>query len=71
MTLSADAVLTSYEGIKIQGIEENRRLLQSDPAPFESTAVELADFMYSRKLLKNKLTVDNFIDGFFLPTDTP
>jgi len=70
MALPPADVLAAYEGIKLQGIEDNRRLLQSEPAPFEDTAAKLADFMYNRKLLKNQLTIDNFVDSSFLPSDT-
>lgn len=71
MGISPEAVLSSYDGIKMQGIEENRSLLQSTPAQFENTAADLAHFMYQRKLLKNQLKINNFVDGSFLPTDTP
>jgi NitT/TauT family transport system substrate-binding protein len=71
MGLTPEAVLASYDGIKIQGIEENRRLLQGIPAPFEDTATDLAKMMYGRKLLKNQLTINNFVDGSFMPSNTP
>lgn len=70
MNLSANQVLSSYDNISLQGIEENHQLLLGAPAPFEGTATELAAFMHSRKLLKNRITVDGLIDGTFLPPKT-
>lgn len=71
MGLSADEVLASYDGIRMLGLEENRQLLQGNPAQFEVTANDLARFMYDRKLIRNQLQVSKFVDSAFLPAVTP
>ncbi len=71
MALSPAEVLASFKGLRLLGLEENQTLLSGNPSQLQATASELAGFMLERKLLRNRLTIENLSDSRFLPGNKP
>lgn len=67
--IPASLVADRFLGLELLGPEDNRRLLQGDPAPLELNARRLAEVMHGYQLLPGVPPVGGLADPGYLPTD--
>ncbi len=67
LSLSADQVLDSYQGLHLPGIAENHRLLHRQQADLSKTLNRLHRVMVERQLLSHEVRIDQLLTPAYLP----
>ncbi len=69
--INAEDMLESFSGIQLPDLEDNCTLHAGDQPFFLISARRLVDLMLEQGLLSQGISVDNLVDGTFLPKEQP
>jgi len=67
LQINPEEVPSSYEGIELPGVKENKSMLAGTNPLLKNSAQELVTVMQRAKLLQGDITLDHLIDSAFLP----
>lgn len=65
--ISPEELLTTYEGILLPSLAENKEMLTGESAPLIVIARDLSRLMFEKQLLEKEVSADFLINNKFLP----
>jgi len=71
MGLTATEVLAAFDEIRLLGLGKNRALMGKDRHQLNESTQALANLLLKRKLLKNRVVLQQLFDNRFLPNHRP